>query len=460
LELGQSGEEICKKPTDLRIAQYDGKKDPELAKLYFQFGRYLMISSSRQGCQPSNLQGLWNDEEWPLWGSKYTININTQMNYWPAETCNLAECYEPFYNLMDDLHVTGAETAKRHYGCNGYVVHHNTDIWRAAAPVDCVAGVWPLGAAWMAQHLWEHYEFSNDIEFLKNRCYPVLKDSAKFLLEYMTEAPKGSKFEGKLVTIPSFSPENFYIDNAGKKGYLTISSTMDIQLINDLFGKCIKALTILGVDFEFKEILSDTLKKLPSMQIGKHGQLQEWIEDLDRAEDHNGHVSHLYGLYPGNQINRYDHPTLAQAVKKSLELRGFECGGGWPSAWRAALYAHLGDGEKAGMFFDQLIINGANPNMLNLRPPFPMQIDGNFGGTAAISEMLVQSRIVEENGEEVIEICLLPALPGQWKCGFVKGLRIRGGFEIDLSWTEGIVGQVSIRPIHDKNFVHRKLRII
>lgn len=435
IELGDRSGEAT--PTDRRIETIRETEDPGMAALYYQYARYLLIASSRPGGQPANLQGIWNEDPYPLWGSKWTTNINIQMNYWGAESGNLAECHTPLFDLIDDLRVTGSETAAVHYGCNGFVVHHNTDLWRAATPVDADAGPWPMGGVWMAQHLWDHYEYSPDPVLLRDRVYPVFRDAAEFVLDFLVEAPRGSRHEGMLVTNPSYSPENHYIDGENRRRYLTYAATLDIQLIRDLFQRCIIATELLGADAAFRERLRDALQRLPGMQIGQYGQLQEWLEDWDRPDDHNSHVSHLYGLYPGNQISLKHTPALAEAVRRSLELRGNHDVGGWPAAWRIALHAHLRDRDMAHRRFISLISESANPNLLNLRPPLPMQIDGNFGGAAGITEMLLQSRARYDRSGIVYEIDLLPALPGRWADGSVKGLRARGGFELEFAWADG-----------------------
>ena len=435
IELGDgSGEGI---PTDERIAAYAETQDPGLAALFYQYGRYLLIASSRPGGQPANLQGIWNDEPYPLWGSKWTTNINVQMNYWPAESGNLPECHLPLFDLIDDLRITGAQTAKIHYGCRGFVVHHNTDLWRAATPVDYDAAVWPMGGVWLVQHLWDHYEYCPDREFLRSRAYPALKEAALFVLDFLTEAPEGTPLAGRLVTVPSYSPENHYVDHQGRKRYLTYAATMDIQLIRDLFERCMKAAEILGVDEDFRARLKSAMARLPEMRIGKYGQLQEWAEDWDRSDDRHSHVSHLYGLYPGNQISVRDTPELAEAVRKSLELRGTHDLRAWPAAWRTALHAHLRDAEMAHRRLVNLISLTAKPNLLNENSPSPMQIDGNLGGAAGIAEMLLQSKCRYEGTDVIHEIDLLPALPRQWSRGRVKGLRARGGFELTFTWEDG-----------------------
>jgi alpha-L-fucosidase 2 len=435
-------------PTDQRVRSARETKDPALAALYFQFGRYLLIASSRPGGQPANLQGVWNEEEWPEWGSKWTTNINVQMNYWPAEVGNLPECHLPLFDLIDDLRVTGARTAAIYYGARGFVVHHNTDLWRAAAPVDTYAGIWPMGGVWLVQHLWDHYEFNPDPAFLKERAYPAMKEAARFMLDYLVEAPEGLKFAGMLVTNPSYSPENPYIDGRNRRRHLTYACTMDLQLIRDLFERIVIACDLLQEDGAFKKEVQAALDRLPPMQIGRYGQLQEWIEDWDRPDDHNGHVSHLYGLYPGNRINREDTPELAEAVRRSLELRKNGRSRAWPAAWRAALYAHLRDAQEAHDRIVDLLAESTNPNLLNQHEPFPMQIDANFGGAAGIAEMLLQSRARYEGGGARYVIDLLPALPVQWREGSVTGLRARGGFEIDMTWADGLLETAVIRSLY------------
>ena len=445
LELGDGSGDGT--PTDERVRTYAETEDPGLAALYYQYGRYLLIASSRPGGQPANLQGIWNDELYPLWGSKWTTNINVQMNYWPAETGNLRECHLPLFDMIDELRVTGAETAETHYGCRGFVVHHNTDLWRAATPVDYDAAVWPMGGVWLVQHLWDHYEYEPDEAFLRDRVYPALREAALFVLDYLTEAPEGTPLAGKLVTNPSYSPENHYIDDQGRRRYLTYAATMDIQLIRDLFERCMKAAEMLGVDEDFREQLSAAMARLPGMQIGKYGQLQEWIGDWDRPDDHNGHVSHLYGLYPGNQISFRHTPELAEAVRRSLELRGTQDFRAWPAAWRIALHAHLRDARMAHRRLVNLIALTANANLLNEKPPLPMQIDGNFGGAAGIAEMLLQSRSRYEGAAVVHEIDLLPALPEQWSRGRVKGMRARGGFELSFAWENGKLTEATLHSL-------------
>jgi len=435
-------------PTDRRIAGFSKSGDAALVALYFQFGRYLLIASSRPGGQPANLQGLWNQDLWPSWSSKWTCNINVEMNYWAAENANLAECHQPLFDLIDDLRVAGKQTAKDWYNCRGFVVHHNTDLWRGTAPVDGVQGVWPMGGVWLVQHLWEHYAFSGDTQFLRQRAYPAMKDAAQFVLDFLTEAPAGTMFPGALVTNPSFSPENSYKLPNGSAARFTYAATLDLELIADLFDRCIAACNMLGIDTEFREQVSAARLRLPPLQIGKAGQLQEWIGDWDMAapERNHRHVSHLYALMPGQRITRRETPKFAAAVRKSLDLRG-DGGMGWSKAWKVGLWARLLDGDQALAMVEGLLKGCTLPNMLDNGPPF--QIDGNFGGCAGIGEMLVQSRAAGESTLDdaggkltggvtnTAAIQLLPALPAAWPAGSVRGLCARGGFEVDIAWSDG-----------------------
>ena len=427
------GGEHSTETTDQRIKSFAENDDPGLLALYFEFGRYLLISSSRPGGQPANLQGVWNEDLLPAWSSKWTTNINLEMNYWQADAGDLWEMEGPLWNLIRDLRVTGAETARVHYHSKGWVLHHNTDIWRATTPVDGPWGIWPTGGIWLANQMWDHYEFSADREFLRRQAYPAMKEAAEFALGVLVEAPAGTPFAGWLVTNPSTSPENRYVLN-GAPHHLTYAPTMDIELIRELFENSRRAAEILGTDAEFRSELDRAEKRLPPLQIGNRGQLQEWIEDYPEAEPTHRHVSHLYSLYPGHGISLKATPELAAAAKKSLELRG-DGGTGWSTVWRIALWARLQNPEHAYANLKLLITTSTLPNMFDLCPPF--QIDGNLGGPAAITETLVQST--------ADQITVLPALPHQWSSGSLKGVRARGGGKLDITWKEGRLTELTLQ---------------
>ncbi len=430
------GEDHASATTDSRIQHFGETDDPSLLALYFEFGRYLLISSSRPGGQPANLQGIWNQQLSPPWSSKWTTNINLEMNYWDADSGDLWETAQPLWGLIRDLRVTGAETARVTYHSKGWVLHHNTDLWRATTPVDGPWGIWPMGEAWLANQMWDHYEFSGDKEFLRRDAYPAMKEAAQFLLSFLVEAPQGTPFAGRLVTNPSTSPENEYLLN-GKGEHLTYAPTMDIELTRELFENCRRAAEVLGVDAEFRAKLDQTGKRLPPLQIGKRGQLQEWIEDYAEVEPTHRHVSHLYSVYPGHDISLDATPTFASAAQKTLELRG-DGGTGWSEVWRTALWARLRNPEHAYNNLKLLITKNTLPDMFDLCPPF--QIDGNLGGPAAITEMLVQSTETQ--------IDILPALPPQWPNGTLNGVRVRGGGKLDVEWKNGRLTSLTLKADH------------
>jgi alpha-L-fucosidase 2 len=431
LDLGRTA--AADLPTDERLNRLKTaglQSDPALAVLYFQYGRYLLIASSRPGSEPANLQGNWNELLSPPWESKYTLNINLEMNYWPVEVTNLSECHEPVFAMIDDLMISGGRTAKEQYGCRGWVVHHNTDLWRGSAPINNIDGIWPTGGAWLCLHPWEHYLFTGDKKFLAERAYPAMKAASLFFVDFLIKDPK----TGWLVTSPSFSPE---------QGTLTSGPTMDEQLIRGLMDHTIEAARILGNDADFAKELAGVRDQLAPNQIGKHGQLQEWLDDIDVPDNNHRHMSPLLALYPGAEITPADPKTFA-AAKLLLKWRG-EGSTGWSFAWRIPLWARVGDGEFAYQQLSGMLQKRTLPNLFDLCGPF--QIDGNFGAPAGIAEMLLQSHRTQPGKQqaEVQILDLLPALPKVWPEGSITGLRARGGFQVDLSWSKGALTRAVVR---------------
>ncbi len=449
-------------PTDERIARFAARPDPALVALLFQYGRFLLISSSRGSGQPANLQGLWNESDQPPWESKYTVNINTEMNYWPAEVTAIPETHEPLFAALREVAASGAETAREHYGARGWVLHHNFDLWRGTAPINhSNHGIWPTGGAWLCQDLWQHYLYSGDLEFLRQTGYPLMRGASEFFLDALVEQPGGQW----LISGPSNSPEN---------GGLVMGPAMDHQIVRNLMGNTIAAATALDVDAEFREELAGVRARIAPNRIGRLGQLQEWLEDIDDPENKHRHVSHLFGLHPGVEVTPYGTPDLFEAARKSLEFRG-DGATGWSMGWKVNFWARLLDGDHAFKILEGLLApvpdrleerldgrrGGLYPNLFDAHPPF--QIDGNFGATAGIAEMLLQSHDPHGTplGKSSVQsgttgyLHLLPAIPSALASGEVEGLRARGGFSVDIEWRDMRLVRARITSHLGKPFIVR-----